>query len=90
MENSNAPTRAELTDVANAIFDGTDAIMLSGETAKGKYPVEAITVMNNVALAVEKSSLFSTHIRQKFYRNTNKHWRFCKRNLCVCCTGGGR
>ncbi len=66
MENSNAPTRAELTDVANAIFDGTDAIMLSGETAKGKYPVEAITVMNNVALAVEKSSLFSTHIRQKF------------------------
>ena len=65
MEISNSPTRAELTDVANAIFDGTDAIMLSGETAKGKYPIEAIKVMNNVALAVEKSDLFSTHIRKK-------------------------
>ena len=63
------PTRAEITDIANAIYYRTDAVMLSGETAYGKYPVESVRTLTQVARESEKSKLSENDIRVPFMQD---------------------
>lgn len=69
MTNNYTPTRAEVTDVANAVLDGTDAVMLSGETAVGKYPVRVVEIMNSI-LDDTENAVFKN---RKIYRSEMLH-----------------
>ena len=65
MMNNPRPTRAEITDVANAIYDGTSAIMLSGETAAGKFPIEAVKTMAAIAVRTEADINYNKRLRNR-------------------------
>lgn len=74
-ENPN-PTRAEISDVANAIFDVTGAIMLSGESAMGKYPVKCVETMNEIATAVEQNIKYWKRFTRREHDLTDMNYEF--------------
>lgn len=85
MSNNPRPTRAEVSDVANAIFDGTGAIMLSGESAMGKYPVECVETMDKIAEEIEKSVNYWKRFKRREYdlEGFSDEWKL---NFSVCDT----
>src|ERR671936_1136409 len=73
MVHSSRPTRAEVTDVANEIFDGTDAVMLSQETAIGRYPVEAVAMMASIAETTERELPYGRWLAERGPQSSNQY-----------------
>jgi len=80
------PTRAEASDISNAIFDGTDAIMLSGESANGKYPVEAAEAMAKIAEATEDRIDYTSYLSKKEMSYTSDVADVISQSTCITAT----
>lgn len=85
MINNPRPTRAETTDVANAIYDGTSAIMLSGESAAGAYPIEAVKTMSRIAERTEEDICYDARLRKRSH-NWENNEEITTAICHACCT----
>ena len=86
MIHNTTPTRAEVNDIANAIYDGADAVMLSGETAVGKHPIESIEIMNSIAESIEQDideSNFSRYIHEHTVDKNDNRSAICHAAMTI-------
>ena len=84
------PTRAEISDVANAVYDGTSAVMLSGESAAGKYPVKTVQTMAEIVEETEKHSDYETLFRKEEFQIKNMVDAISHATCCMACDIGAK